>query len=119
MLIGALGMVADCIFCKIINGKIPSNFIAETDDLIVIKDIAPKAPTHYLIIPKKHVADVASLSDTDQKTAGNILLMARELSKDLLGVQSFRLVANNGAAAGQCVFHLHFHFLSGKDLPGF
>ncbi|HJM68441.1 MAG TPA: histidine triad nucleotide-binding protein [Candidatus Babeliales bacterium] len=106
----------DCIFCKIIAGDIPSKPILETDDIIVLEDIAPKAPIHYLIIPKKHVVDVRAFESDEQNLAGNMLFAAQTLSKQE-GDIPFRLLVNNGHEAGQRVFHLHMHFLAGKDLP--
>ena len=109
----------DCIFCKIIENKIPAKIIDQNDDVIVIQDIAPKAPIHYLIIPKKHIKDIASLSDQDADVGGKMLLMAKKLSQQLNGSKSFRLIINNGADAGQSVWHLHGHFISGKHLSDF
>lgn len=112
-------MNQSCIFCKIIARELPAKVIAETDNILVVEDIAPKAPIHYLIIPKKHIKDITSLSETDAFIPAYIMLMARDLSKRLSGSQSFRLIANNGTDAGQTVFHLHFHFISGKKLVDF
>ncbi len=105
----------DCIFCKIIANQISSKKIQETDDLIVIADIAPKAPVHYLIIPKKHIKNIQSCTDADQAMLGKILLMAKTLSQNLSGNQEFKLVVNNGASVGQSVFHIHVHFLAGNS----
>ena len=103
----------NCIFCKIIARQLPSKVITETEDIIVIDNIAPKTPIHYLIIPKKHVADINGLNQDDAMLAGEMVLMAKKLSEGLSGSQAFRLSVNNGADAGQVVFHLHFHFLAG------
>jgi len=105
-----------CVFCKIIAKQIPVTHVEETDNLLVIKDRAPKAPIHYLIIPKKHIENVGALVDQDVDSVAQIFLMARDLAKKLSGSQAFRLVVNNGADAGQSVFHLHVHFLSGKKM---
>ena len=106
-------MSVGCVFCKIIAGQLSAEKIAETDDILVIKDIRPKAPIHYLILSKKHIENVKDIEHNDVILAGNILLMAKQLSLSLSGSQSFRLVSNNGKDSGQIVFHLHFHFLSG------
>lgn len=109
-------MSQSCIFCAIINGTIPATKVYENDHLVVIKDIAPKAPVHLLIIPKIHVPDVASLTHEQAEFAAAALLVTAELQKQLSGSQSFRLITNTGADAGQSVYHLHFHFLSGKQM---
>lgn len=108
-----------CIFCKILNKQIPAQIVMEDEQVFVIKDIAPKAPIHFLIIPKKHVADIVSLQQEDAVYAAAILLMAQKLSKNVDGAHAFKLVCNNGAAIGQSVFHVHFHFLAGSRLSSF
>ena len=112
-------MSQECIFCKIIQKQLSAKVIAENDEIIVIQDIAPKAPVHYLIIPKKHISDIQSIEQEDKNLAGSLILMAKELGSKLADSGAFRLVVNNGADAGQCVFHLHFHFLSGKKMLDF
>lgn len=109
----------ECIFCKIIEKKIPATVVAENDLVIAIKDIAPKAPLHYLLIPKIHVQDLAALKPGDIEYSSAMMLMAQELSHKLSGSQAFRLIVNNGADVGQSVFHLHAHFLSGKKMSDF
>ncbi|BDC34251.1 histidine triad nucleotide-binding protein [Candidatus Dependentiae bacterium Noda2021] len=103
-----------CIFCDIIKKTLPSQIVAETDDVLVIKDISPKAPIHYLLLPKKHIKDLRDLTLDDAKLAGNLLLMAAMLAEK--ENTAFRLVVNNGAEAGQVVFHAHVHFLAGKKM---
>ena len=92
----------------------PSTKVVETENLIVIKDIYPKASIHYLIIPKKHVPDIQSLAAEDVTLAGDMIMVAQQLSRDVSGADSFRLIINNGVSAGQRVFHLHMHFLAAK-----
>ena len=105
--------VADCIFCKIIARQITTIPVAENNDVIVIKDISPKAPTHLLIIPKKHIQDIQNFAAADLPLAQSMFAMAQELSKTN-GNQDFRLVVNSGKNAGQKVFHLHMHYLAGE-----
>ena len=106
----------DCIFCKIIAKEIPAKIIAENDTVLVIQDINPKTPIHYLIIPKKHIADIAHLKPEDKALAGDLLLMAQQLSESDPKAKNFRLVSNNGKGVGQTVFHIHIHFCAGKEL---
>ncbi|MFC1842260.1 histidine triad nucleotide-binding protein [Candidatus Dependentiae bacterium] len=109
----------DCIFCKIISKEIPAKIIDENEHVLVIEDLHPKAPVHYLILPKKHIVNVKELQDSDRNYVAQMLLMARDLSKKLSGDGSFRLIMNNGRQAGQSVFHMHCHFLSGKKMTDF
>lgn len=108
-----------CVFCEIIKGAIPATKIYENEHVLVIKDIVPKAPVHLLIIPKIHLPDVASLTAENADYGAAALLITAALKNQLTGSQSFRLMTNTGADAGQSVYHLHFHFLSGKQMLDF
>jgi len=110
--------MVECIFCKIIKKEIDSTIIDENEHVLVIKDIRPKAPIHYLIIPKIHIANINALQDTPEHNASVQAMwkMIRTLSQHLPEPKAFNLISNNGAAAGQCVFHMHWHFLSGKNI---
>ena len=102
----------DCIFCKIISGSLKAEIVKETKNLLVIKDIQPKAPVHYLIIPKHHYEDLQAIPSTECCLLAGMLKMAQELG---LTVDDYKIVLNNGYAAGQRVFHAHMHFLSGAQ----
>jgi histidine triad (HIT) family protein len=108
-------MSSGCVFCKIIHRTIPSVIIKENDHIIVIQDKSPKAPLHYLIITKKHIESLLTISDEDKESCWQLLKMAHELGV-ATPAQAFNFISNNGAAAGQSVFHLHLHFMSGKNL---
>ena len=104
----------NCIFCKIISGQIPAKVIKDTEQVIVIQDLHPKAPIHYLIIPKSHVQDVQSLTSKDSWIAAKTFEVAKELSQENPQAKDFKLVVNSGYGAGQRVFHIHTHFLAGR-----
>lgn len=107
--------MTETIFGKIIAGEIPSEKLYEDDDCICIKDIAPQAPTHVLLIPKKAIPRLADATAEDQALLGKLMVKAGDIAR-MLGVdEAFRLVVNNGAGAGQTVFHLHLHILGNKD----
>ena len=112
-------MAADCIFCKIIARELPAKIVAENNSVIVIQDIHPKAPTHLLIVPKKHLSDLRELQVSYGTLMANVLFMAQELSKKIEAPGAFNLLFNNGAEAGQKVFHMHAHFLAGKRVVDF
>ena len=104
------------LFEKIIDREIPADIIFEDELSIVIKDISPQAPTHLLIIPKKVIPKLSDSTAEDQSILGHLMLVAGQIA-DRLGLdETFRLVVNNGAKAGQSVFHLHLHLLSGRPL---
>ncbi|HAU30367.1 TPA: histidine triad nucleotide-binding protein [Candidatus Dependentiae bacterium] len=104
------------IFSKIIDREIPAEIVAENEQIIVIKDINPKAPIHLLIIPKKEIRDIQSFGPEDFGLAAAIFQMAQELSRTVPGAEEFRLQVNSGHKAGQRVFHVHAHFLAGAEM---
>jgi histidine triad (HIT) family protein len=106
----------ETIFTKIINKEIPADIIYEDELALVFKDIQPQAPTHLLIIPKKPIPKLSDASPEDQELLGHLMLVAGKVSRMLELDDTFRLVTNNGANAGQSVFHLHLHLLSGRPL---
>ncbi|XOU93982.1 MAG: histidine triad nucleotide-binding protein [Candidatus Kerfeldbacteria bacterium] len=103
----------DCIFCKIINKEIPTEYILDRDNFIVIKDIVPKAPIHYLFIPKKHIKSMLHLDMDDSKLLSDMMLGTKEIANNLgLNEKGYKLVVNTGKDCGQEVMHLHIHFLA-------
>jgi histidine triad (HIT) family protein len=105
----------DCLFCKIAKGEIPSKKRFEDDDFFAFDDIHPKAAMHILLIPKRHIHSVAALEDSDEELIGKLMMTAQKVAKEN-GLESFRLVFNSGADAGQEVDHLHAHILGGERL---
>ncbi len=104
---------SNCIFCKIIAKKIPATTVSESADYIAIRDISPQAPTHILVIPNKHVTDIRAFEASD--ALGKLFQAAAGIAKQEQ-LESFRLVVNTGADAGQTVFHLHIHVLGGRAM---
>lgn len=109
-------MSQDCIFCKIIAGDIPAKLLYEDDDVIAFNDISPVAPTHILVIPRKHIVGPAALTEADQALTGKLLKVGTDLAAQTGLEDGFRLVINNGKNAGQTVFHLHLHVLGGRTM---
>jgi histidine triad (HIT) family protein len=106
---------ANCLFCRIAAGEIPAKKVHEDADVIAFNDINPQAPTHVLVIPRKHIASLDAMSDADAATIGTTVLRATQIARDLrLEADGYRLVVNNGEGAGQTVFHIHFHLLGGR-----
>ncbi len=101
----------DCIFCKIISGEFNTDFVYENEDVVVFKDINPKADTHLLVVPRKHVASLNELDD--ELLMGKLLMTVKEVTKKL-GISSYKTIINTGKEAGQVVFHLHIHILAGN-----
>jgi len=107
----------NCLFCQIINGQISTPFVFENNQLIVIKDIHPKAPVHLLIIPKKHIPSINYLTDDDRQIIGDMFLAAKQLAEThQVANDGYRLIINTNSFAGQTVNHLHLHLLGGKKL---
>jgi len=106
---------SNCIFCKIIEKKIPAKIVHEDDYAIAFEDLNPQAPIHTLIVPKKHIADIHSITIVDRELIGHLFFIAKTLAtKSKLDLGGYRMVINNGFDAGQTVFHIHLHLLSGR-----
>lgn len=109
--------MADCLFCKIAAGDIPSNKLFEDDQLLAFYDIDPQAPVHFLVIPKKHIDSAAVLTEDDAALLGRIYAVIAQLAAQLgIAENGYRVVTNVGADGGQSVKHLHFHVLAGRSL---
>ena len=109
--------MSDCLFCRIISGAIPAPKVYEDDLVIAIQDISPKAPHHLLLIPRKHIVNCLDIATEDRELIGHIHMVAAKLAEERGVAESgFRVVTNTNADAGQSVFHIHFHFLAGRQL---
>ena len=107
-------MPDDCLFCRIAAGELPATKVREDDETLAFADLNPQAPTHVLVIPKRHVADVVELAKDAE--AGAALLRGITATVEVLGLSEFRVVFNTGAQAGQTVFHVHAHLLGGRRM---
>lgn len=107
--------MTDCLFCRIATGEISSKKVFADDRLYAFEDIAPKAPTHVLVIPRKHIPSLAEAGAEDTPLLGEAAARAAAIARER-GLADYRLVLNNGEGAGQSVFHLHFHLLGGRPL---
>jgi len=105
----------DCLFCRIVSGEIPAEVVAETEDAVAFRDLNPQAPVHVLVVPRLHVADAAELADRAPATVAALVGLGRQIAADA-GHDSYRLLFNTGAAAGQTVFHAHLHVLAGRSM---
>jgi len=106
----------DCLFCRIIRGEIPAKKIYEDEETFVFEDIKPQAPTHMLIIPKKHIVGLREAKAEDASIIGRLHLVAAQIARDRKIENGYRTVLNVGPGAGQSVFHLHLHLLGGRPL---
>jgi histidine triad (HIT) family protein len=107
--------MSDCIFCKIVEGKIPSKKVYEDDDMLAFHDINPQAPVHFMVIPKKHVDSLAVCDDSHAPVLGRMFAMAGRLARDAGATDGFRTIVNTGRVGRQDVYHLHIHILGGGD----
>jgi histidine triad (HIT) family protein len=104
---------SDCLFCKFISGEVDTDVVLETDKVLAFRDINPQAPTHILIIPRRHISTINDLTESDD--IGELYLVAKELAKaEGIDEDGYRVVMNCNSAAGQTVFHLHLHLLGGR-----
>ena len=107
----------DCIFCQIVAGKVPTEFLYQDEDAVAFRDIYPKAPTHIIIIPKEHIPSLAHLSEEQLPLMGHMVKIANQLAKgEGIAEQGYRLVINCGKEGGQVVPHLHIHLLGGRRI---
>ena len=106
----------DCLFCGIVAGEIPADVVHEDDEVIAFRDIAPRAPTHVLVIPRRHVADAHALTDDDAPLLSKLFAVVRKVADDAGLERGYRVVTNVGPESGQTVFHLHLHLLGGRPM---
>lgn len=107
----------DCIFCKIINKEIPSKIVYEDEEILAFEDIAPQAPVHIVVIPKKHIEKITEITEEDEKVIGKIYTVINKIAKEKnIADEGFRVIINCGENGRQEVKHIHFHLLGGKKL---
>ncbi len=107
----------DCLFCKILAGEIPAELVYESDTAVAFRDINPQAPTHVLVIPRKHIATINDIEEDDHALIGSLYAAAREIAaQEGMAEDGYRAVMNCNEGAGQSVFHLHLHVLGGRPM---
>ncbi len=110
-------MAEECLFCRIVAGKIPSDIVYQDEDFLAFRDIEPQAPKHVIIIPKTHIISLAELTEKQQGLIGRLIILARNLAeKEGIAKSGYRLAINCGAEGGQVVPHLHLHLIGGRRL---
>jgi len=105
-----------CVFCRIVRGEAPARIVYQDEDVTAFHDLRPRAPTHILIVPNRHITGVGAAEPEDSALLGKLFVVARQLAEQEGIVNGYRLVVNNGPRAGQSVFHLHVHLLGGRPL---
>ncbi len=107
----------DCLFCKLVNGDIPATILYQDDDVIAFEDIAPQAPTHFLVIPKKHITTLNDITLEDAPVIGKLPLVAAQVAKEKsIAEDGYRVVMNCNEMGGQTVYHIHMHVLGGRNM---
>ncbi|MFT2097788.1 histidine triad nucleotide-binding protein [Marinomonas sp. 2405UD66-6] len=107
----------DCLFCKIVNGEIPATVLYEDDDVIAFEDIMPQAPTHFLVIPKRHISTLNDLTDDDAAVVGKLQITAAKVAKQKgISEEGYRVAMNCNEMGGQTVYHIHMHVLGGRQM---
>ena len=107
----------ECLFCRIVKGELPSRIVYENEEVVAFEDVHPQAPTHILVVPRRHVATLNDVTPEDRQLLGAIVLAASDVARDRkISSSGFRLVCNTNRGAGQSVFHLHFHLLGGRTM---
>ncbi len=107
-------MMNDCLFCKIVKGEVPSEFLFENDSFVVFRDIHPHAPVHLLIVPKRHIRSINDITENDSETIGEMFTIARDMAKqEGVDKSGYKLLFNVEKGGGQMVFHLHLHLIGG------
>ncbi|MGH2477899.1 MAG: histidine triad nucleotide-binding protein [Candidatus Limnocylindrales bacterium] len=108
-------MTSDCLFCRIVGGEVPATRLHEDDEILAIRDIAPRAPTHILLLPRRHIASALELTDADATTVGRLFAVGADLARsEGIADAGYRLVTNVGRWGGQTVDHLHLHLMGGR-----
>lgn len=108
--------MGECLFCRIVGGEIGATMVAEDEWAVAFRDINPQAPSHILVIPRKHIGALGEATEEDALLLGRLLLLAKGVARDEGLAAGYRVVLNNGAAAGQSVFHIHAHVLGGRRM---
>ncbi len=109
-------MQKDCIFCKIVNGEIPTEYLYEDDTLIVFRDINPHAPVHILIVPRKHIRSINDLTENEREIISHMIMVGKDIAqKESVNSSGYKLLFNVERGGGQVIFHLHLHLIGGWE----